>query len=454
MSLACVLAQPDLAEVIVGFISCPYAAIAFLKLLPSDCLSDALRSFLALAAELPPPQLWPRLRASITLSPGGAALASAALSEVGMLEIDTWRPTLLTPRGVAPVAVSAPVSLDVAQHWHGRRLHEVALTLQSTDTADAMAAVVAWLRTAPQLRVLHLRHEADVVDSHGLAVLWDAVVASGVTELDIANDTHDAFSEAMYAHLAMWLATGRARRLQLTALHVSSPEAVHRLVGCIQACTSLQSLDISYMDDVAAALFQAPLPLSLRKLSLNIARIRTADDLCAAVTGSRLTHLVLVNRTRQLGPTYDKTMAKVLGVLPAITSLEHVELTYISMGPRCRAALVLALPQLPSLQLLSLTCFGSTPHYLPSWLLPVLSRCPTLHRIALRNVHWSAADAADWPSASSVRHLCVRGCKFEGAIPPATVCCQDPAAPHSACHLGDPGRSVHGVDAGATAAYL
>ncbi|EQC25710.1 hypothetical protein SDRG_16448 [Saprolegnia diclina VS20] len=451
MSLAVVLALPDLVEAIIGFVPCPYAAHAFLQLLPVDGLSSGLQSYLALARHLPPSQLWPRMQASSLARANLTALAYASLPEIGVLDIDTWRSPLLPwlcTYPTLPFAVSAPASMQSAASWHGHRLLACALTLQSFDTIDQFESVASWLRAAPALQHLQLRHEADVTNADGLTCLLAAVATSRIVELDVANDTDDHFSEALYTWLGTWLRNSvRPRALRLTALHVPDAEMVSKLVSALRACSTLRELSLAFMDDVATALFQAPLPRTLRRLSLNISRIRTGDDFVQAIRGSHLTHVALVNRTRQLGPTYDKTMAKVLYGLGTLPRVRSIELTYISMGARSKAALAAALVAIaPTLETLSLTCFGSTPHYLPGWLAPVLLQCTALHRLALRNVYWSAADVCDWPLSPSLRFVCVRGSKLEcdgqALASKVELCCLDDVV---ACHLGDPDRSVHGV---------
>ncbi|OQR99690.1 hypothetical protein THRCLA_06418 [Thraustotheca clavata] len=447
----------------VAFIPCPYALRAFIELLPEYSKTPAITSFQKLCELLPMAQLWPRLRASTLLQHNQyIELACTALQEIGMLELDVWPEYVLSWLEAHPVisfGCSANASMMFASMWHGHRINECALTLQSCDEIKDFARVAQWMGNAPNLKRLQIRHEAHIMHEDGLKLLFDAIKLSGIVELDVANYADDDFSYCMYDHLIEWLGTSHARRLSITALHVADRDKVNSLVTAIRS-SQLESLEIAFMDDVTKVLFEEKIPKSLHTLSINLARIGTAESFSNSIANSSLAHLTIVNRTRQLAPTYDKTMSRVISALAALPYLQTLDITYINMNNRALTALQETIPKLQSLESLSLTCFGSKPHYLPGWLTLLLPTCPKLHRLGLRNVYWSANDVNLWNDINwpTLKLLCVRGSKVESetlhmAAPSVHLCCNDDMD-HLKCCFTEPEKVSHTIEAVEKQSYL
>ncbi|KDO25681.1 hypothetical protein SPRG_08980 [Saprolegnia parasitica CBS 223.65] len=413
------LASADVLQHIAAYVRCPYALGAFLQLVPSADLSISFRHLARLAQTIALPHLWPRLRASALTSSTEVSLAATLLQHGSTtLCLDEW------PKAGDRLAASAPAlactflaSMADAAAWTGARLVECALILASSDSVDDVASVAAWVVTAPRLRCVQLSYYSGLGPIEER--LSQSIFSPRIVDISLHNVGPDVLPSHWIARLVDWLGGNRATRVSLAEVVTNDGPDVLVLARALHTCTSLRSLELTHLPELATAYLAAPVPSSLVELALTGHAL--PNGCAAALVSANLTRLKL-----HIHDAADDILAAVLASCPSMLSLTSIDVAYEALHERARGALVRTLPLVRALDELKLESLHGHDVALAAALVPVLPRCQCLHRVALRGLWWPHSTPPTLAVGSCLRYLCLKGCLLQGStgsIGAVRVCC-------------------------------
>ncbi|OQR89526.1 hypothetical protein ACHHYP_06233 [Achlya hypogyna] len=418
-----VLAVADAVEGVAAFVSCPYALLQLLSLVPAMALSRPYQCFLRLASMVSVVHLWPALRYSALATPEAFVLGMVWLKRVHVFRLDMWplpEHAVVLARLPMTVVVSVAASIELATPWTGQHIRECTLNVRRGDKETQLQQVTRWLSKAP-LQRLHLSYDSAVATPAAEELLQAVFRHPHLEAVHIDVFWLDTVPRSVLDRLILWLATAKVRSVGLSNLRGSSGVA-----RALHNAAHVRAVSLAQMERVSAAYFEQPLPAQLRRLCLTARRLPYSSRLAVALSGACLTHLTL--------RVEDGDLREVASVLPTLLQLEHLHIKFRAFTPDVALAVASALPQLPQLISVKFDCWpGFLDQVLYVPLASVLPQCQRLQRLALRDVRWNAEGVEAWTDAvaasSNLNNFCVQRGKFPdkfcgfGAASWVGVCC-------------------------------